>query len=295
MKEPYHIVKTSALTPQQRFEVESLAQVCREREGLELPLEIAPVPTTPEGGANQILCYRGSVLVGFMGLAFYDEIEVVGMVHPDQRRKGVGRTLMEVLKDECQLRGASCFLLVCEAVAQGGARFAEALGGEYRFSEYRMELRPANFHRQPPQGKPLMLRRAGMEEVDTLLFIQTAAFGRAEDKAHERLIRWFQEANQRFYLGVLNGKPIGMLRVSSVDTTSEPRTVYINSFGVLPETQGLGYGRQILSETVAELLAEGWEHIRIEVNVENRNALSLYKSCGFEEMSEYQYYEVGLF
>jgi ribosomal protein S18 acetylase RimI-like enzyme len=59
---------------------------------------------------------------------------------------------------------------------------------------------------------------------------------------------------------------------------------------VIPELRGRGYGREILARTIAELRAEGWQHIRIEVETENVNALGLYRSCGFQEIAEYRYY-----
>ncbi|MCX6379621.1 MAG: GNAT family N-acetyltransferase [Armatimonadetes bacterium] len=290
MKYTHSIVKAPAPTPQQDLEVEQLAQICREREGLELSLDREPVRRF--GESNQLFCYENGVLIGFVCLVSYTDIEAMGMVHPDHRRKGVGRALLEGVKAECRLRGSSKFLLVCEAAAPDGAGFARAVAGMYRFSEYRMELNPALFMPYTPPKESAVLERAGIEDLDRLVSIQAEAFGDTEEESRKRFTRWLQEPNQRFTLGLLNGEAAGMLRVATFGTPPDARVAYICSFGVLPAYQGRGYGRQILSKTVGALLTEGLEAIRIEVNVANCNALSLYKSCGFEEISEYQYYEV---
>jgi len=69
--------------------------------------------------------------------------------------------------------------------------------------------------------------------------------------------------------------------------------VDITTFGILLRQRGHGYGKQILQQTVAMLLAEGWAQIELDVETENANALSLYHACGFQQVSVYDYYRVG--
>ena len=69
--------------------------------------------------------------------------------------------------------------------------------------------------------------------------------------------------------------------------------VYINSFGVLPEYRGQGYGRQILAATIDLLMAENWQQICIEVNTENPRALSVYHACGFKQVAAYEYHQLA--
>lgn len=286
------IVKTPALYAQQSLEVNRLVQACKEYEELELPLHREPARTIPSGETNQFLAYQRGELIGIVSLPPDDNIEVLGMVHPDYRRKGVGRALIEAVKIECRFRAATNFLLVCEAAAHSGAVFATALGGQYRFSEYQMELNRTMFHRYIPQnGETIVLRRADAEDLDTFVSIQAAAWDTTPQECREELLYWLEQPHQRFYIGELHGEPVGMLRVPMFDAD---RAVYINAFAVTPAHRGRGYGRQILSGTIEDLVVEDWEHIMIEVNVENRNALSLYRSCGFDEASEYEYYEIGV-
>ena len=59
-----------------------------------------------------------------------------------------------------------------------------------------------------------------------------------------------------------------------------------------PSQQGRGYGRHILLQILAMLIAEGRQAIRIEVETDNRNALSLYLACGFVPEHTYSYYQL---
>src|SRR5207247_8471873 len=95
--------------------------------------------------------------------------------------------------------------------------------------------------------------------------------------------------HHRYYIGELDGQPIATIRVSG-----DQGRVDVTSFAVLPELQGRGLGRQVLTRTVRRLAAEGRAPILIEVQTDNRGALGLYQSCGFEERQTFFYYAVGV-
>src|SRR5262249_18715685 len=163
-------------------------------------------------------------------------------------------------------------LLIAEEASAAGRAFADAVGGRYRFSEYRMELDPRGFSRDTGRPEIVRLERAGAQDEEGLVRTLSACSGGQEEAARRRVVGWLESPGQRLYLGRRDGDAVGMLRVFTIE---EESTVYINTFGVLPEFRGRGYGRQILEQCLAGLLAEGWEHIRIEVDTENGNALGL--------------------
>jgi len=94
----------------------------------------------------------------------------------------------------------------------------------------------------------------------------------------------------RYYVAVLeNVGVIGKLDVSLAEQAG-----FIYGFGVLPEYRGRGYGRQLLAYTMQTLLALGKTQIALEVATANKNALSLYQSCGFRETGSYDYYRFSV-
>jgi ribosomal protein S18 acetylase RimI-like enzyme len=282
-------VRVQALTTRQHAELDTLTQLCRQHEPLELPLHLEPARAVPGDETSQILCYDGEVLIGCATLPPDDSVEVLGMVHPEHRRKGIGRALLEAVKAECRRRGLADFLLVCEGASLSGGAFAAALGGQYRFSEYRLELNPAALPDCLATTDRIVLACVGAESLETMVRLQAATFGIAEEEARGPLAYWLGEPGQRFYIGRIDDEAVGMLRVASFE---EGAYTYINAFVVHPRYRGRGFGRQILMATLSELLAERRPHIRIEVNTENAAALSLYRSCGFEEVASYRYYQI---
>ena len=96
-------------------------------------------------------------------------------------------------------------------------------------------------------------------------------------------------AVNRFYLAWLGEQAIGSVRLVWFG-----RRIYPTTIGIRPELQGRGYGRQMLSRLVDVLVAENWDEIVIEVETENRNALSLYRRCGFRETRAYGFYGVDV-
>jgi ribosomal protein S18 acetylase RimI-like enzyme len=279
------IVRMHGLADVDRAAVEKLAALCNQREGLDLPLNLEGAGPGHGDEVNQVLCYRDGELIGFVSLEDGQPLEVCGMVHPAHRRTGIGRALLAAAQEECRRRGLHSLLLVCDEAARSGRAFVAAMGAQYRFSEYRMVLDVAAISRPKPRQDALQLRPATTEDAGVLASLIAASFGDPEDEVWPRVVQWLQEPSRRFYLATLHDKPIGSLGTSGVGPQ-----VYITAFGVLPEHRGHGYGRQMLADTIDLLLAEYWQQVLIEVETENRNALSLYESCGFKEATTHGFY-----
>ena len=280
------LVAVRSLSEDDRAAVVRLAELCNRYEGLDLALNFQPSPA--DDTTDQFLYYDRGALVGFVSLYGDLEIEVCGMVHPERRRRGIGRALLGAAQAECRRRGLTSFLLVCEEASSSGKAFVAAVGAQYRYSEYRMELDAARINRPAARDERFRLRRAGPEDLELLSHLTAASFGDPVEEVRRHFAQRFQEPNQRFYIAALQDEPVGSLRLAQFD-----RCVYINAVGVPPAYRGRGYGRRMLVETIDMLVAEGWEQIMIEVVTENRNALSLYRSCGFKETTTYGFYEIG--
>ncbi len=64
----------------------------------------------------------------------------------------------------------------------------------------------------------------------------------------------------------------------------------IFGFEVSPQYQGKGFGRAILKRILTDLKNRGRENITIEVDSTNKNAFNLYRKCGFEVETSFDYY-----
>lgn len=276
------LVKTRGLAGQALADAGGLAAVCNQYESLDLPLNL-------DAAGYQFLHYEDGRLVGILTLQVNGEIEVCLTVDPGHRRRGVGRGLLTAAGAACREQGASSVLLVCEEASRSGMAFVEAVGARYRSSEYRMKLDVDASPGTPPSQSTIRLRQADAGNVQVVAQIIAIAFGRSEDIERRRVERDIHKPSHRFYIAHLNDEPVGSLGV-----VAHGDRVWIVAFGVLPEFRGRGYGRQMLAATAGMLRAEHWKEILIEVATDNRNALSLYQSCGFGETTCYEYYQMNV-
>ncbi|HYU75521.1 MAG TPA: GNAT family N-acetyltransferase, partial [Ktedonobacteraceae bacterium] len=191
------------------------------------------------------------------------------------------------VQEETRRRNIPSVLLIVEHASASGQAFAATFPTTYNHSEYKMVLEQ---FRQPESfDERLQLREARIDDLPALKHITAGAFGMAYDEVDWYSVHVLENSARRYYLATLTNVVIGKL-----DVSLEGQTAFIYGFAVQPEYRGRGYGRQILARTIQELLAMGQEHIALEVATENRNALSLYQSCGFRETGSYDYYALAV-
>jgi ribosomal protein S18 acetylase RimI-like enzyme len=263
-------------------EANRLCSICNEFEGLDY-LTVDPTMVA-------ILCYEGGELVGLLAIQQFasDKAELYLIVHPEKRRRGIGRALFQAEIADCKNRGVKKCLLVCQESSESGKAFVRSTGALYQFSEYRMRLDAEAPRSERSGGSSVELSRAGLEDAGLLAALSAKAFLDSEEGHLERYSRNLPKPTHRFYIISLDTKPIGSIGVV------EGKNVYIVAFSIIPEYRGKGYGGEALSQIVEILLGEAHQRILIEVETQNRNALSLYKRCGFVEQAEYAYYAVSL-
>jgi ribosomal protein S18 acetylase RimI-like enzyme len=283
------LVKQQGLSKARIAEVEQLALLCNRYEHLDMKLSWDILNSRPSDETNDFFYYDNGLLAGYLALfSFSDnEGELSGMVHPAYRCQGIFGQLAAAARAECQRRNISNLMLIVEQASQSGMAFIKRLMLALHHAEYKMVL---EILRAAPRANPyLQLRPAVPADGAMLAHITAHAFNMSE---HE--VDWYTEnvikrSDRQYYLSLLNGICIGKIEV--IFDTYE---AIICGFGVLPEYQGYGYGRQILTRTVQEILAKGPYKISLEVEIGNEHALSLYKACGFEVTSCYLYYQLRL-
>jgi ribosomal protein S18 acetylase RimI-like enzyme len=281
------LIKKQGLTQTELAEIKLLAETCNVHGRLDLKLNWEMLEARESEQMNDFLYYQDGILVGFLALFIFNppEVEISGMVHPDYRRRGIFTAMYQEAKAECQRRGSSTILLIVEQVSSAGQAFARSLEAGYDFSEYKMVLEEPKMPARLEER--LRFRPATSDDLLLRAHITARAFDLPESEVIQDSAEKLEQVDRGLYVGELDGLMIG-----KVDVLFSEYEGYIHGFGVLPEYQGRGYGRQILARTIQEILARGKSEITIEVSVTNKNALSLYQSCGFKETNSYDYYRV---
>jgi ribosomal protein S18 acetylase RimI-like enzyme len=279
------IIKKQTLTDAELVDVAQLTSVCNSYENLHMSFSWLSTRHL-DNYTNDFLYYEDSVLVGYLNISSYGtkEKELLGMVHPDHRRKGIFSALLAAAKKECLRRGVQRIILVCEHASESGQAFVTAIGGHHVFSEHTMIL--GTFHPRHAFHQQLKVRKAEAGDVEALIAIRATDASSLEE-AQSYITNFLPQLDQVFYLGLLDGKPISCLRL---DETEDEVGIY--GFVVLPEYRGRGYGRQLLESVIRTIQSQSDKRIMLDVDTDNTNAIGLYRSCGFEVKTTYDYYEL---
>ncbi|SCX96415.1 GNAT family N-acetyltransferase [Alkaliphilus peptidifermentans] len=270
-------------------EINQLRELCFLHDKTNLKLELdykLNISRNTEVGLNTIdefLYYNDEALVAYLGISSFGGSnvgEINGMVHPDFRRKGLFKKLFELAIDECRKRRFNKLLLLTDGNSNSGIEFIKAVKGEYDFSEYRMRLINKN---NEIIKSSISLREAGKHDRKEIARQNSIYFN------HSGEFVCFPEEeeqiNETTYMVELEEAVIGKIKVEYSDNSA-----FISGFGILPDYRGKGYGKEALK--VALWLINGRKIYETELDVEckNKNALDLYKDCGFKEQSVMNYY-----
>jgi ribosomal protein S18 acetylase RimI-like enzyme len=242
-------------------------------DGGRLKLEWAALRTPPTDDVRALLWSEHDRLLGFLGIYSFGwpTLELAGMVDPEHRRRGIGRSLLETAMSLCRARGCERLLLVVPRVSLPGRELAARVAATHDHSEHALTLssRPADARADPA----LHLREATTADVPTLSRLFLDGFGEAHARGDRPLI----DHRTRTLMIDRGGETIGTLVV-----TRDGACGRVYGFVVAPPWRGRGIGREALQRACRELFDAGMDRVELEVEVANDRALGLYTSVGFE-------------
>ncbi len=291
------IKMTGALTRGDAERVRDLEAACLRADNTHLKLELDyKLGAGAQGGEllfDELMAFDADRLVGYLGVGCFGEgstPELMGMVRPDFRGRGVFTALHHLALTELRRRGFRRALLLADRISVSGQRFIEKTGAAYHHSEYEMYLRNAPSARAAPE---ISLRKAVNADAPEIARQNVLYFGeeRGDGDADAKMPLPEEEEKRgmTIYLAESLGETVGKVHLQLIDGLGG-----IYGLGVLPEKRGRGLGRAILTEGVLRLKAAGARDVMLQVATGNENALGLYRSCGFETTSTMDYFELKL-
>jgi ribosomal protein S18 acetylase RimI-like enzyme len=283
------LIAKSTLTPDEIVEISRLIDICNVHDGLRMRIGVEMLRERPGDETNDFLYYADGQLVGYLEADSYGrkEKELTGMVHPAFRRQAIFTALFTAAKEEMQQRGVQKLIFVCEHKSESGRAFLATTGAELAYAEHEMWL--GTFHERGRRTQGLSMRRAGSEDIDTIVSFLASDSGNVEG-----VKEWVTELMGKpdqfwFFLASLNGQPLGTVRLDFMDDL-----IGIYAFEVRLGYRGLGYGREMLEQLIHIARAASHKTVMLDVETGNTNAVGLYLSCGFEVKTTYDYYELSL-
>lgn len=231
---------------------------------------------------NEFMFYDEDKLVGYVGICSFggDELEVNGMVHPGYRKKGIFTRLFSLVKDEFNKRDSKGILLLSDNNSISGIKFIKNISREYNHSEYDMNLDMNEKNKLKFDN--VVFRKATLEDVkkiskkDFNFFYESDVEGISDNEKNTSSCTYVMEIDNTL---------IGKSRLDIIDNIGG-----IYGLEVLPNYRGKGYGRELLVLSIRELKENNAKLITLQVETNNKNALNLYKSCGFKENYTMDYY-----
>jgi len=244
-----------------------------------------PIASSFENKGFMVLAYEvdKDLLVGaasaidLMGLHTYEWSLVVT---PAYRQKGIGTVLVEGIQVGLNERGAEGQLAVVIDGSPYGHTFIENKGFTYSFSETTLETK----------AEPVTLRgdiniQAYNGEQAELITIYCEAFGDLPEESEE-LIAFNTSTNGReLWIAYRDGAVVG-----TVTTAKENEIQWVTALAVHPNCEGQGIGTALLSFSKDYASKVGAAFVMLDVEVDNKKALSVYEKAGFMKAQQIDYY-----
>lgn len=282
-----NIIPMTFNSRQQAADITALEQLCSDADSVQLSADLEHL--VKEDGDHALLCYRGNQLIGLLSwfASEGDYAQINAMVHPDYRREGVFRSLLQQAKKDIAPLAVHRLSYRVPSSSQAGLRAAQATGADFERSEYSMLY--AHTESRGPVPADVHLLPSLPEDFEFMVSCSSQAFGDSEDSTREYFLQT-NEPERITYIAWAGSRRIGLIRVNYVNEA----TAFIHNFCILPACQGQGYGGKVLRQTVDFLLQKNYSSIRLGVVTENKRALDLYLGAGFKINSEYKYYSGSL-
>jgi ribosomal protein S18 acetylase RimI-like enzyme len=274
--------QAAGLTSRALQAIAELERQVVEADGGRLKLEWDSLHARRGDRVEDLLWWEGERLLGFLGIYTFGEFpELVGMVAPDVRRRGIGSALLDAAVLLCRERSDRSPLLVVPRQSSDGERLARRRGGALDHSEHHLVLSG-----QPTSGShgpEISLRPATGPDAPLVVSLLELGFGwSGPDDLGNRL--------ERTMLVELRAAVVGTLFMECNDDGEAS----IFGFVIEPALQGQGIGRAALRQACEQLRAGGARRISLDVDVANDRALGLYTSIGFTPVTTEDYFALPL-
>lgn len=177
--------------------------------------------------------------------------------------------------------------------------YAQALVESQQFNlldyhlEYALELLVASTSDDDQQLVIAQDIKTSKSEQAGALFVENSRFHIYTD--NQKIVEFYNEWLQKSKFGNFDdelliycdrGEEVGF-STTRYGTAHEAR---IGLFGILPDFQGQGYGKRILSKLFAQFQKKGVSQVLIATQGKNKNAQKLYEATGFKMVSKQAIY-----
>lgn len=289
------ITKTNAIDPALERALHALEAVCKD-EGQKQAAYL-----NGELNFNKSLPYvylahdESGALAGFI-VVFMPvmQAEIYAYTRPDQRGRGVFKALIREVENDLRAAGVKRLLFQTEPCAKTAISVRKKLYPDAALDriEYTM---------QRPRGEtpPDLADKSGVgyvrvtrENLKTYCALSNAAFDDYEDDETSEMNLALCDSDKRAAYMAVNrdGEPVGAVCVTFEYENGE-KQAFIYGLCVRSDARRKGIGRALLLRSLQTSFADkDIVRAKLDVEINNPNALELYRACGFEEVCTVEYW-----
>lgn len=215
--------------------------------------------------------------------------EISAYVLPSERQKGIFNKLYKTACQELKKFNYDFVHFKTEERFLHRQEIANKLNAILVDTEYLMEYDKFNNLLSSKKVTDLITRKALKEDFPALIYVQVQAFEESYDLSETYVKQSFYDEDTYLYTTILDGEVVG---TCSVDISGANNLIF--GLCVIPTHQHQGIGSQMLKNIINDILKTNEKPITICVESENKTALRLYSSSGFNIISQYEYYQTKI-
>lgn len=215
--------------------------------------------------------------IDLMGLNTYEWSLVVT---PMYRNIGLADSLLRVLYDGLNARGAEGALALAIESETYGRRYLESRGFSYSFSEATFEMKA-----EPKTGGKVNIRPFLESDTEEVVAIFMQAFGDMREEALDLIEFNTHSAELNMWVAEVAGQVVG-----TVTTRKDSDVQWVTAFAVSAAVQGQGIGTEVLQWVQNYAYHEGEKLVMLDVEIDNEQALHVYERAGFTKSVQIDYF-----
>ena len=279
------IISANDVTEEQKEQINNLVRLCAAYEPINDEVAFDHVLNFDQNIKCYFFLYIEDQLIAYLSMFIptADVAEISAYTHPEFRRKGFFTLVLEEAKKELENYEIDHILFVHQPAGKDAKYVIDTYGATIDRSEYLMEFEISQL---PELETELKLTRANEAYLNEMTEIYTDIFHDLSKDTETALKTILDTEHFDTYLLYLDEQIIGMCNVNR-----QGDRFYIFGLGILPKYRNQGYGKQMMSLLLEELILIKDKRILLEVSSDNKNALALYKNSGFDIRQQYDYYK----
>ena len=270
----------SKLNLTQHRKIKELVNLCCDLEPIRLSL---PLPNAGEKlcGERFFVLYDQGVLISVLHLFYPDRTvgELIGFTHPDHRKKGYFRRLLDAAADYAEEIGLEQLYVITDGNSPDGIQALIRLGLEREYTEFMLQKslsdKPSSSSDAYDVAEPSSLSVSMFSEI----------FGAVPEECDAYVADIADDDRIHTFVFTQNEIPVGQVQITLMDDAA-----YLSGFGILPAYRRQGYATLFLQKLEQLLHARGITMLTLQVSDKNKPALSLYRKDGFQTLEALSYY-----